>query len=253
MNGFPAGRSLFLAAALSLQMSFLAGSVPSSWQFFAQVGDGGGLRTVFLIMNPNEFPCHVSVSLIRSDGTAWPLGLNDIPGSSPGLDLPAGGSIRLATPGTAPGPSTGWAVLRADRPVTAQALFEIRTGGTLVAQAAVEGTVAHQNLDLFFDQSGGSNTGIAVANPSGLPVGVYVTELAEDGTPTESSWFTLEPNHQTAKFVAELLGGGARKGILRIAATGPVVVTSLQQTGLVLATLPVASRTLRSQPPVLGD
>jgi hypothetical protein len=169
------------------------------------------------------------------------------------VDLPAGGSIRLATPGRALEPSAGWASLEADRPVTAQALFEIRFGGTLVAQAAIEGTVAHRNLDLFFDQSGGSNTGIAVANPSPIPVKVYVAERAEDGTAAEASSFTLEPNHQTAQFVSELLGGGTLKGILRIVATGPVVVTSLQQTGLVLTTLPVATRVLRSQPPLLGE
>jgi hypothetical protein len=253
MDGFPAGRSLFLAAALWLQMSLLAGGVPSSWQFFAQVGDGGGLRTVFLIMNPNDLPCHVTVNLNRGNGTPWTLGLNDSPGARISVDLPAGGSIRLATPGRALEPSAGWASLEADRPVTAQALFEIRFGGTLVAQAAIEGTVAHRNLDLFFDQSGGSNTGIAVANPSPIPVKVYVAERAEDGTAAEASSFTLEPNHQTAQFVSELLGGGTLKGILRIVATGPVVVTSLQQTGLVLTTLPVATRVLRSQPPLLGE
>lgn len=253
MKGFPAGRSLFLAAALWLQMCLLAGSVPSSWQFFAQVGDGGGLRTVFLIMNPSDFPCTVTVNLNRADGQAWPLGLNEFPGARIVVNLAAGGSVRLATPGTAPEPATGWAALFSDRPVTAQVLFEIRSGGKLVAQAAVEGTVPHRNLDLFFDQSGGSNTGIAVANPSGIPVNVYVSEFAEDGTAAEAAFFYLEPNHQTAKFISELLGGGTQKGILRIAATGPVVVTSLQQTGLVLTTLPVATRSFRSHPPVPGD
>lgn len=253
MNGIPAGRSLSLAAAWWLQMGLLAGGVPRSWQFFAQVGDGGGLRTVFLIMNPNDFPCHITVILNRANGQEWPLGLNEFPGARIGVNLPAGGSIRLATPGTVPEPATGWAVLRSDRPVTAQVLFEIRSGGKLVAQAAVEGTVAHRNLDLFFDQSGGSNTGVAVANPSGIPVRVYVSEFAEDGTASEASSFTLEPNHQTARFVSELLAGGIQKGILRIAATGPVVVTSLQQTGLVLTTLPVATRVLRSQPSAPGD
>jgi hypothetical protein len=142
----------------------------------------------------------------------------------------------------------GWASLTAGCPMAAQALFEIRTGTILVAQAAVESSGPQRNADLFFDQTSGTGTGIAVANLSStLPVRVYVSEFDENGVPSGGATLTLGPRRQAARFVSELLGGQARQGSLRLEATGPIVVTTLQQTGVVLATLPVVPRILRAQ------
>ncbi len=240
-------RRLLFVAALSLQVRLLAGGLPSTDQFFPEVGDGGGLRTIFLVMNPGSESCQVSLALYRDNGTTWALSLNELTGPNVSVTVPPGGSLRLATPGEAGSPSVGWARLTADRPVAAQALFEIRNGGALVTQAAVESAGPHRNLALFFDQTAGTGTGIAAVNViTTNPVKVYVSELAEDGTTQRSTSFTLGPGQQTARFVSDLLGHESRKGSLQITATGPIAVTTLQQTGLVLATLPVVTRVLKA-------
>ncbi len=241
-------RGVLILAVISLQFRLLAGGLPSTSQFFPEVGDGGGLRTIFLLMNPGSQPCQVALDLFRDSGTTWTLSLNEYAGPNISLTIPAGGSVRLATPGEAGSASVGWARMTSDHPVAAQALFEIRNGGTLVTQAAVEASGPNRNLDFFFDQTGGTNTGIALANfLSTAPVKVYISEFTEDGTPNGDTSITLDPGQQTAQFVSKLLGNEPRKGSLRIEATGPIVATTLQQTGLVLATLPVVTRVLKSQ------
>ncbi len=234
---------LLLAA---VQAPFLfGGALPANIHFFPHIGDGGGLRTVFLIMNPSRVGCEVRLELIRHDGAEWDLPVG--PGRGPVLRMmiQSGGSRRLETPGIDPIPVVGWARLSADCPVSAQAVFEIRTGEGLVAQAAVDSAAPQRNLDLFFDSGNGTDTGVAVANLSRLaPVQVTILHLRWDGTAGGAATLTLGPGQQSAKFASELLGPGVRRGILRLQATGPVAVTCLQQTGLVLSTLPVVTRSM---------
>lgn len=234
-----------LLLAVAVQMPVLSGSLPANLHFFPHLGDGGGLRTVFLVLNPTSRTCELQLELTRSDGTAWDLPLGSVRGPVVRMTLQPGGSRRLATAGTSAIPSVGWAKLSAECPVSAQAVFEIRDGNRLVTQAAVESTGPQRNVDLFFDSGNGTDTGIAVVNLSSqAPVQVRILEVLWDGTPDRSTELTLGPRQHSAKFASELLGKAVRGGILRLQATGPVAVTCLQQTGLVLSTLPVVTRSL---------
>ncbi len=237
------GIGLLLAAVV--QLPALSESLPTNLHFFPHLGDGGGLRTVFLILNPTSRSCAVQLDLTRHDGTPWDLPVGSVRGPVVRMNVQPGGSRRLATAGTNAAISVGWAKLSADCPVSAQAVFEIRNGDRLVTQAAVESAGPHRNVDLFFDSGNGTDTGIAIVNLSlQAPVQLAILEVLWDGTPGRTAFLSLGPQQQCAKFASEFLGAGVRRGVLRLQATGPVAVTCLQQTGLVLSTLPVVTHSL---------
>jgi hypothetical protein len=147
----------------------------------------------------------------------------------------------LATAGTAPSPQAGWARLTATEDVGAQVLFEISTGGLLVTQAAVESPGPLDSLDLFFDQRSGTNSGIAIASLSAAgAIRIRLTLKDQNGATVATRDLTLGSLGHLAQFVSELFPQGAGlRGTLHIEASGPVTVVALQQTGLVLGTLPV--------------
>ena len=155
------------------------------------------------------------------------------------VTVPAGGMVKLETDGTTDPAQQGWARLVSTRPVGAQALFEIRSEGQLVTQAAVESPGAIRSSTIFVDQGGGSNSGIAIANLSESgPIRVRLTLRDESGNTVESKDLILTALGQEAKFIFELFEDvGAIRGTLSIQASGRMTIVALQQTGLVIGTL----------------
>ncbi len=230
-----------MAMALVLACPALIAGPPTPFHHFAQIGDGGGVRTVFLILNPNPDAITIELSLF-SGNPGVPLELT-VGGSSTSNfegQVPGGGTFRLETAGTAPQAVAGWASLVASRPVGAQVLFEITTDGSLVTQAAVESNPPLRRSDVFVDTSPASRTGIALANLSAITtIRVVLTLRRADGEAVDTVDLILAPRGHRAIFLDELFpGAGTIRGSLRITASGRVAIITLQQSGLVLGTLP---------------
>jgi hypothetical protein len=235
--------SLFFTTFFLGAAPVLAG-LPSRFHEFAHIGDGGGLKTTFLILNQNALATEITLSFFTDNGTPWSL---DIGGASQEVlvtTVPAGGMLRLATAGEAPTAQGGWARLVANQEVGAQALFEIRSGGSLVTQAAVESSGPLRRVDVFVGQASGSNTGIALASLSSVGrTRVRLELIGALGSIASTQFMTLGALEHKASFIFELFSGiSQHSGTLRISASGPITVTTLQQTGLVLGTLPPISR-----------
>ncbi len=240
--------SFILPSLLIFLTATAHAGVPSSLHEFAQVGDGGGLRTLFLIMNQNSAPCQYTLSFLDDGGQPWSVNLGGVVADHHTAMIPPLGSVSLATSGESPTVMGGWARLTAHCEVGAQAFFEIRTGATLATQAAVEATGPLRSADLFVNSGGGSDTGIAVASLSEAgPVRVHLEALDAFGASQATSSFDLPPLAHVAKYFSELFKTlGDFQGTMRLRATGPVVVTTLQQTGLVIGTLPPVLATQKS-------
>lgn len=223
------------------------GGLPSRYHEFAHIGDGGGLSTTFLISNPNDEWTHVAISFFRDDGSPWNLMINGEGNAVYHLDLPPGGMTRLQSDNLGTIPFGGWARINAGNEVAAQVLFEIEAEGRLVTQAAVESAGPIRSADLFVvqDQSKGIKTGIAICALAQMgSTRVELELLKADGTQLGASGLTLSgPGTHLAQFIDEFFNGlGDVTGTLRVSASGPIAITTLQQTGLVLGTLPPVIR-----------
>lgn len=229
----------WVVAVGCLSATPLAGRI-SSYHDFAQVGDGGGIRTVFLVSNDGTTAAMVNIRFLKPDGTSFKLTIDGEMDSSFTVTVPAGGMIKLETAGTTDPVQRGWARLISTQPVGAQALFEIRSQGQLVTQAAVESSGAIRSSTVFVDQGAGSSSGIAIANLSESgPIRVRLTLRDESGNTVGSLDLILSALGQEAKFISELFEDvGTIRGTLSIQASGRITIVALQQTGLVIGTLP---------------
>ncbi|GAB4252634.1 MAG: hypothetical protein Kow00109_28270 [Acidobacteriota bacterium] len=254
MNWFPVSRprrlptlrlSLGIMACWLAGTTFTAAGPPLSYHDFAQVASGPNLRTVFLVYNASDEWCRVELAFRNDQGGPLSLPFAAVEATAYGFDLFPGTVVELPT-AFSEDLRVGWATLQANCEVGAQVLFEIHSGGQLVTQAAVESPGPVQHADLFVVRRPGTETGIAVANLAASPIRVHL-ELTQGGsTIGRPVSFDLLARGHTAKFLGQLFEGQDLPqevtGILHVTATGPVALTTLQQTGLVLGTLPVMER-----------
>ena len=225
--------------AVAVSATLLAGR-PSFTHEFAQVGDGGGIRSVFLVLNQNLGEVTVTLEFFKDDGTALTLTINGITASSFEFKAPARGTLKLQTAGSSAPAQAGWARLTANGAVGAQLLFEIVVDGKLVTQAAVEPTGPLRVFDLFMRAGGGTNSGIALANIRNVSaVNVRLTLRNDQGEEVATKTIQVASQGHLAQFISELFPeAGEIDGSLHGVASGPVTAIALQQTGLVLGTLP---------------
>lgn len=214
---------------------------PSRFHEFAQVGDGSGFRTTILVMNNNTASVKVTLTFRANDGSPLEMTIDGKTNSVFDFDIPSGGSVRAATSGDSDPLKIGWAQLRAESDVGAQVLFEFSNAGKLITTAAVESMVGLRYANLFALQGGGVRTGLAIANLSdSAEVVINVALVESSGTETLSQEISLGAYEKTAQFLDEIFSGlGDFSGSVRVNSSGPIAVITLQQTGLVLGTLPV--------------
>ena len=149
---------------------------------FAFIGDGTGFRTTFLVTNQNQESLTITIQLFQDNGSPLSLTIEGATASTFQKNVPAGGTLRLATSNGAT-LVTGWARLTADKPVAAQVFFEIFSGQSLVTQAAVESTSPVRLVEGFAQADPGTQTGIAFANLSETgSIRIRITLRKGDGT-----------------------------------------------------------------------
>ncbi len=96
---------------------------------------------------------------------------------------------------------------------------------------------------LFVKEEGGSRTGIALANPTQFTTHRIVLKLRnEAGEEVETFEIILGAQQHTAQFVSEMFPDlGTFRGSILIEGSEQFLLITLQQTGLVIGTLPVVT------------
>ena len=160
--------------------------------------------------------------------------------------------LKTATPqGMAA--SSGMAVLDCDEEVSANTLFSLEVGGSLVAEALVESSeeiVSGESAAQFLaDHRDGARFAMAVANPSDQPLGVLIAVGDLDGQQIGEVPVNVPANTAQAFFVDELvtIPTGHTGQVLIGASNNPgpsVYVVGLRVTGLVITTIPATIRRL---------
>lgn len=140
-----------------------------------QIADGGdasgSFHTSITLVNNDATQANVELRFWRdagSNGTvAWPLTFaNGVDPSN--VVIAPGASVTLETTGASPTVQSGWAEVLSGQWVTGFAVFKQSVPGRPDQEAAVPINVATPNRTILpFDNSGGFNTTVAVANMSG--------------------------------------------------------------------------------------
>ena len=214
---------------------------------FPQFAFGGGWEST-LMVQARDVPTVCTFSAQDRFLTMRGLLGNNISGTSIGLTFGMNGwtILKTETPqGMAA--SSGMAVLDCDEEVTANTLFSLEVGGSLVAEAVVEsseeivpgGPVAQ----FLADHRDGARFAMAVANPSEQPLEVLVGVGDLDGQIIGEDMVNVPANAAQAFFVDELVtiptGHTGQVFIWPSNNPGPsAYVVGLRVTGLVITTIP---------------
>ncbi|UCF38866.1 MAG: hypothetical protein JSU96_08520 [Acidobacteriota bacterium] len=247
-------RMVILLIGGQLLMTTLLAGLPSRVHEFAQVAEGGDanlwMRTSILVRNHAMREANITVKFFDDSGTAWEVKIGEDTASTHTAKIPADGMVKLMTAGQGAVLKAGWATLTADREVSAQLFFEIFSAGKLTTQAAVEpvGSVRAAELFVDIDTAVGQRTALAVASLTSVaPVHVTVTLTDESGGNVWAGDLVVPPSGHVSKFVDEIIMDTQLekyRGIVSLRSDGPITVTALQQTGLIIGTLSALRRTL---------
>ena len=214
---------------------------------FPQFAFGGGWESTLMVQALGSNTTCTFSAQERSFTMRDPYG-NNLSGTQQQLILGMNGwtILKTATPqGMAA--SSGMAVLDCDEEVSANTLFSLEVGGSLVAEALVESSeeiVSGEPAAQFLaDHRDGARFAVAVANPSNQPLDVLIAVGDLGGQQIGNTTVNVPANAAQAFFVDELvtISTGHTGQVLIRPSNNPgpsVYVVGLRVTGLVITTIP---------------
>lgn len=164
-------------------------------QVIAQVADGADWSTTIVLTNTTSANLTGSLNFRTSIAggagatVAWNLGFKENVSTS-SFTIPAGSTMFLQTPGTAPNVSQGYAALTADEGVEGYAIFTTRAAGKS-QDGTAPAVSASSRLLVPFDNAPGLVTALAIVNPNGGAQQVSVNLRTADGTTTPGAAINL--------------------------------------------------------------
>ena len=227
-----------------LLISGLVGVASAQHKYvFPQFVFGGGWAST-LMVQATATPTTCTFSAQDRFLTMWNPSGNNFSGTSIPLTFGMNGwtILKTATPQSM-AVSSGMAVLDCSEEVSANTLFSLEVGGSLVSEAVVkspEEIVSGESVAQFLaDHRDGARFGVAVANPSNQPILVVVAVFDSAGQAIGNTAVDLEANDFRAFFVDELVTiPTGHTGQVVMAASGSFYAIGLRFTGLVFTTIP---------------
>ncbi len=155
----------------------------------AQVADGGPWQTILVITNTTTTATTATVNFFQdtAGGATQAWNLTPLEGSAASVQVPAGSTVFLHTPGTNPTTITGWAQVIAPGGVVSYAIFTQRVPGRTDQDGTAPGSPISESVLVPFDNTGGFVTSVAIVNPSSANETVSVNIRIETGAISQSS------------------------------------------------------------------
>ena len=185
---------------------------------------------------------------VMSDERGWTVTI--LPVESEPFEIPDRGGQSITSSGTAESLRVGYGRIRPEAGSTTPsgvAIFGFRQNGVLISEAGVPVAEPVQEARIFAEVNGPVNTGLAIANPNGMPATIdfYFTDTS--GTRFGDGHLELGAHRQTAKFLdqAPFNGGPSVLGTFTFTSSVPVAVVALRgftnaAGEFLMTTLPVA-------------
>jgi hypothetical protein len=253
------GESLFT----STPVADLTEPVPTATLFFPQLVDGGGYRTMVMLLNTSGIAETGRLLMFGDEGS--PLAVHPLNGAAATsftYTIAPGGLFLFQTDGSAPSVNVGSLQVIPDAgspaPVGA-GVFSYGPLGMLVTESGIPAAVMTTHARVYIDQSNGHQTGLAIAAPSNNGMHVEVTAFQEDGvTGMGSGGIDLNVNGHIARFADEIINTlpSGFTGVLDITATAPFAALTLRSLtntrgDFLLTTFPVADFERPAPSPIL--
>ncbi len=242
----------------------LTASLTNSSIYFPQFVDGGGYATTLIFLNTSLGLETGAFQLLDDNGA--PLVVNQVGGtadSSFKYSIPPGGAYRFQTDGFPTTTKAGWVRLTPDpqtsTPVGAGVL-SYNPGNVLVTESGIPSSPSTTHARVYVDLSGTYDTGLAIANLSGINADVTINAYQSDGATQvgKGNSLQLAGSGHTARFANELIAGlpGGFVGVIDISSAMPfaaLTVRSLnnERNDFLLTTFPVADLNHPAPSPVI--
>ena len=235
---------------------------PQDMVLFPQIVDGGGYQTTLFLLNTTGTVETGTIQIFDDDGAPLPSFLNEggQAAASISYTLPPRGARLLTTGG-------GQSAIRAGSvrvvpnagsitPIGA-GVFGFTSAGILITESGIPSSTLTTRARIYVDKSGGHNTGLALADASGVPRTFQFSVTNSDGT-TQVANISLPANGHTARFADQLLSGLSNgfQGVMDITSNVPFAALTLRSLnnargdGL-LTTFPTADLTRPAPSPVI--
>lgn len=238
-----------------LQMGAVAdGALETKELYFAQLADGAGYATQFLLVNPTNNEITGTLDLFRSDGSPLVITVNGNSNSTFPVLLPARGTLFFKSASNSSQLQTGWARVRTTATIGGALIYSYSANGQLIEEAGLDPSAPASRFHLSVDTRHGYLAGLAVVNPNPTPVNLTLTLKNSSGIQLAETTSRLNAMQHFAKLVEELFPGQnltSFVGTITVAAAeGMAVGTTLRfDSGLnVLASIPVIDINTNPEP-----
>ncbi|MGA2738502.1 MAG: hypothetical protein ABSG65_13780 [Bryobacteraceae bacterium] len=196
------------AGAFTTIPALAASASPSAFGSMAQLAFAGGWTTTFTLVNTGTTPAEATLNFFGNSGNPLPVGLvfpqSGASGGSPAAsaELPVinpGAGQLVQTAGLASQPTqTGWTQLVATGNLGGFAVFQQANGSSIQ-----EAVVPLENLNpsafvIWFDNTGGNATGIALANVATQAASIPVVIRDDTGAILQSTTIQLAVEGHTS-------------------------------------------------------
>ncbi len=216
--------------------------------YFAHIGDGQGLTTAIVVVNPRNSPVTGSLRFFTSTGLSMSLSIGSIRAAKFDFAVPAKSSLRLQTQGDSNPVQSGWALLTSSAPLEGVALFQFWSQTHLITEAGVSRSTPVKAAQLYCTSLGDVSTGVGVANISTQLIKMTFTLTSLNGSLLATADRELGASQHSALFINELFPNVPSidefEGVLKVQAPNEFVATVVRfqsAPGLVVSTLPVVA------------
>ncbi len=225
----------------------------------AQVANGGGYWTSFLIFNISSAPANITLALTKDDGSA--LNVN-IPGRGNSnlftiTNLAPGGSVFMRTDGSPSSPTVGAAKITSNVPIGASGVFAVANSGVFQTETGVGDSPLLTSFTLPLDITGNFDTGVAFFNPGNTPATLSFRRIDDNGVQVGSvETKNLPAQGHLATFASQIFNASNFRGSVAVSSNTPIAAMTLRMNNppLSFTTLPVVSGVSNgSAPPASGS
>jgi len=173
------------------------------------VAVGGGWTTTILLVNLGISPATYTLRVYGDSGSPQPVPfLNAATQADLGMQsvltgtIAVGGVVSFKAQDIASSTTTGWMLIdpSSTGSIGAEVVFRYRTGQAVTALLE---TSSSKRFYLAFDNTNGSETGVALVNPQAHAVTVNVQFRDLNGLPLMNDTFTMSPMEHTSYMLAD--------------------------------------------------
>ncbi|MBZ5535058.1 MAG: DUF11 domain-containing protein [Acidobacteriia bacterium] len=221
----------------STPISDLTRPVSAEALFFPQWVEGGGYTTSIILLNNSDSVEAGTLRIFDNRGAGLMVrqsGNDASPASAFSYRIEPRGFYVFQTEGSPSTVLAGWAQVEPDKgtstPVGAGVL-SYTTEGILRSETGIPSAIPSTHARIYVDRSGGHNTGIAIADPSGTGLRATLKAFQVDGnTATGIGTLELVGHGHDAKFANEYIPAIPEgfTGVLDVSSPSPFVALTLR-------------------------